>query len=128
MSSFNLNICKYLYRAVSKPFHSRNLVSLSSLHNPSQKFNTLSNAHQKLNSNKYAANKALLFLTSSRSFNYDHWYKVDKERDRRVNEKVKEKLKKKSIWKQAKYVYDFGINGMNEFLLEIKERFSRTPK
>lgn len=71
--------------------------------------------------NKILKVKKLEPFKSVRQFNYDHWYKVEHERQRRIKIKKEEFLKDKSIFDLAKFVASQGVVELKKFFKELRE-------
>lgn len=63
-----------------------------------------------------------------RFFNYDHWYKVEHERQRRLKQKGEQFIKDKSIFDLAKFVASEGTAEFRKFFSELKNSQSNQPK
>lgn len=70
--------------------------------------------------NKILKVKKLEPLKNVRQFNYDHWYKVEHERQRRIKYKKEEFFKDKSIFDLAKFVASQGALELKKYFNELK--------
>lgn len=70
--------------------------------------------------NKILKIKKLEPFKNIRCFNYDSWYKVEYERQRRLKQKSEELFKDKSIFDIAKFVATEGTIEFKKFFHELK--------